>query len=46
MEERTGENVSARELIGLLKDRNLTLTTTESLTGGLVAAMLPDVPGA
>ena len=46
MEERTGENVSARELIGLLKDRNLTLTTTESLTGGLVAAMLTDVPGA
>ena len=33
------------ELLEVLRDRDLTLSTAESVTGGLVAARLTDVPG-
>ncbi|MEM6895733.1 MAG: CinA family protein [Pseudomonadota bacterium] len=33
------------DLITLLRDRGLTVTTAESCTGGMVAAALTDVPG-
>lgn len=35
----------AEELVSLLGDRNLTVATAESLTGGLVSAMLTSVSG-
>ncbi|WP_426567100.1 CinA family protein [Angustibacter sp. McL0619] len=36
----------AAELVELLADRGLTIGTAESLTGGLLAAAITDVPGA
>lgn len=37
---------AAWELLGLCKERGLTVITAESCTGGLVAAALTDAPGA
>lgn len=34
-----------REIAALLEERNLTITTAESCTGGLIAATLVNVPG-
>ena len=43
----TDDNVSLEaSVIQLLKERELTLTTAESLTGGLLAAKFTNVPGA
>ncbi|MCI7812634.1 MAG: competence/damage-inducible protein A [Lachnospiraceae bacterium] len=42
----TSESVTLEDtVIGLLKDKGLTLTTVESCTGGLIAARLTKVPG-
>ncbi|WP_350281733.1 CinA family protein [Kribbella sp. HUAS MG21] len=37
--------VASRRLVGLLVERGVTLATAESLTGGMVGAVLTDVPG-
>lgn len=37
--------VAARRLVGLLVERGVTLATAESLTGGMVGAVLTGVPG-
>ena len=41
-----GANDDAAELVRVLTERNETLATAESLTGGLLAAAIVDVPGA
>ncbi len=51
---RFGESVFTQEenqtladtVVGLLKKKGLTLTTAESLTGGMIASRITDVPGA
>jgi nicotinamide-nucleotide amidase len=40
-----GLDAAVTRLVGLLKDRRVTLATAESLTGGMVGAALTDVPG-
>jgi len=35
----------SEKLVGILKERNLTLSTAESITGGLVAKTITDVSG-
>lgn len=37
---------NAAALVALLSERNLTLSTAESCTGGLIASAIVDVPGA
>lgn len=37
---------AARQLVALLKERKLVMTTAESCTGGLIAAAIVSVPGA
>ena len=39
-------NSDAAALVALLAERNLTVSTAESCTGGLVASSIVDVPGA
>ncbi len=40
------QNYDAAALVALLSKQNLTVSTAESCTGGLVAASIVDVPGA
>ncbi|MGC9171521.1 CinA family protein [Caldisericum sp.] len=35
----------SQKLVKALKERNLTLSTAESITGGLVAKLITDIPG-
>src|SRR5512139_1859928 len=35
-----------RQLVGICNERNITLSTAESCTGGYLASLLTDVPGA
>lgn len=44
--DRIKDNPIEEQLVQLLRERKLTITTAESLTGGLVAAALTSVPGA
>ncbi len=39
-------NLLARELIDLLLEKNLKIATAESCTGGLIAKLITDIPGA
>lgn len=41
----SGERDNAKQLIDLLKGNKLTICTAESLTGGMIAAILTSVPG-
>ncbi|WP_420323258.1 CinA family protein [Kribbella sindirgiensis] len=41
----SGVEVAVERLVGLLLERRVTLATAESLTGGMVGAVLTDVPG-
>jgi nicotinamide-nucleotide amidase len=40
-----GLEAAVEQLVGLLQERRVTLATAESLTGGMVGAVLTDVPG-
>lgn len=40
-----GDTQMAERVLDLLKERNATLTTAESCTGGLIASMLTRIPG-
>lgn len=39
-------NLIAREMIDLLLEKNLKIATAESCTGGLIAKLITDIPGA
>ncbi|MBQ2627696.1 MAG: CinA family protein, partial [Eubacterium sp.] len=39
-------NKMNEQLVQLLRERNMTITTVESLTGGLIASTIVDVAGA
>lgn len=39
-------NLIARELVDLLKEKNLKIATAESCTGGLISKLITDIPGA
>lgn len=45
LEKNIEENIEEK-LVGLLKERNLTITTAESCTGGMISSALVNVPGA